>query len=624
MKTTTLVTALVMVAWLAVQAAPPKQKNTMLTNRIGPSASTLFIANGDGTGEKELLPEGNFDYDASFSADGKWIVFTSERKGAANIYRVHPDGTGLERITSDTGFDDQAVLSPDGKQLAFVSTRETGNANVWVLDLSTHKARNLTHTNAPYGTFRPAWSPDGRWLAFSSDRNTEADRHVALDHSKGRWEHLIAASVYIIHPDGTELRRITQAGQFDGSPKWSADGKLLVFYELPVENTFLARGFGEADSQIVSVEVATGERKVRTSGPGMKISPQFLSGDKIGYVSKVNRNETGGLAFTTGAKGPNVWLRNPDWSADGKHVVYQHYVYDNKQWQPIFTEDAGFDLHFSHEFPAVSPSGRVSMTPFGEGTARTGPPEAVVLSTVDLDGSNVKKLYADKDGGAYSAAWSPDGQWLAFGFGYYFVDRTSKPAKIMMVRADGTGVRDFTSGPLNSGFPSWSPDGKHIVYRVWGQNELGLRVQNIDDGSVTKLTKEGDNFPFYSPQGDRIAFTRAGKNAFDIFTIKPDGTDLKQLTDAPGNDAHCAWSPDGRYIVFSSSRLGFRDEGPLYDHAPQPYAELFIMNADGSNQRPITDDKWEEGTPAWVPSAAVEKNLGKKTPGTNTVAKVTP
>ena len=117
----------------------------------------------------------------------------------------------------------------------------------------------------------------------------------------------------------------------------------------------------------------------------------------------------------------------------------------------------------------------------------------------------------------------------------------------------------------------------------------------MEDGSVTKLTTDYDNFPMWSPKGDRIGFTRAGKNAFDIFTVRPDGTDVKQLTDAPGNDAHCAWSPDGQYIVFSSSRLGFRDEGPLYDGAPQPYAELFVMNADGSGQRPITDDKWEQG-----------------------------
>lgn len=74
------------------------QKPVMLMNRIGPSASELYMANADGTAEHKLLPTKGFDYHASFSAEGRWIVFTSERvgDGQADIYRVHPDGTGLE------------------------------------------------------------------------------------------------------------------------------------------------------------------------------------------------------------------------------------------------------------------------------------------------------------------------------------------------------------------------------------------------------------------------------------------------------------------------------------------------------------------------------------------------
>jgi hypothetical protein len=60
--------------------------------------------------------------------------------------------------------------------------------------------------------------------------------------------------------------------------------------------------------------------------------------------------------------------------------------------------------------------------------------------------------------------------------------------------------------------------------------------------------------------------------------------------------------PTAKHILFSSARLGFRDESPLYDASPQPYAELFIMNADGTEQRPLTDNKWEDGTPASQPA----------------------
>src|SRR5262245_45312452 len=131
---------------------------------FAPLNTDLFVANADGSGAHALLPHPANDYNASFSADGRWIVLTSERNGSADLYRVHADGTGLERLTDYVGFDDQGALSPDAKVLAFVSTR-SGQADIWLLDLATRNLRNLT--NHPAGDFRPAWSPDGEWLAFS-------------------------------------------------------------------------------------------------------------------------------------------------------------------------------------------------------------------------------------------------------------------------------------------------------------------------------------------------------------------------------------------------------------------------------------------------------------------------
>jgi Tol biopolymer transport system component len=119
---------------LPVQA----QKKVMLMNRLGPTDSVLYMANANGTGERPLMAASGFDYDSSFSADGKWIVFTSERNGfgEADIYRVHPDGSGLERLTDDPAMDDQGVLSPDGTILAFVSTRNsplhTATSGSWI------------------------------------------------------------------------------------------------------------------------------------------------------------------------------------------------------------------------------------------------------------------------------------------------------------------------------------------------------------------------------------------------------------------------------------------------------------------------------------------------------------
>lgn len=256
-------------------------QSVMLMNRIGPSASDLYVANADGSAEHRLMPGPGFDYHATYSNDGRWIVFTSERSGygQADIYRVHSDGTALERLTDDPALDDQGALSPDDTKLAFVSTRITHRANIWILDLHTKRLGKLTalpqiqgDPMKPDGFLRPAWSPDGKWIAFTSDRNTEWKGH---GNGTG-WEHVQELSVYIVHPDCTGLRRLTSPGISSGSPKWSADSTQIVFSEIPVEGTWDARVFGlsaRAISQIISIDIASGKRTEQTSGAGLKLMP---------------------------------------------------------------------------------------------------------------------------------------------------------------------------------------------------------------------------------------------------------------------------------------------------------------------------------------------------------------
>ena len=130
-------------------------------------------------------------------------MFTSDRSGSADIYRVRLDGRDLERLTDSPAFDDQAALSPDNGSLAFVSSRG-GATDIYIMDLASREIRNLT--NAPGGDFRPSWSPDGRTIAFSSDRATGFP-HQGYPGPAGKWEHVQAAGVCALHVSGAACLR---------------------------------------------------------------------------------------------------------------------------------------------------------------------------------------------------------------------------------------------------------------------------------------------------------------------------------------------------------------------------------------------------------------------------------
>jgi TolB protein len=129
---------------------------------------------------------------------------------------------------------------------------------------------------------------------------------------------------------------------------------------------------------------------------------------------------------------------------------------------------------------------------------------------------------------------------------------------------------------------------------------------------VTALTSgpQNDNFPAWSPLGDRIAFTSDRDGDYEIYSVRPDGGDLKRLTRSPGNDAHNTWSSDGQWIAFASTRTGFRDESLLHPYNAQPEGEIFVMRADGSDVRKLTENQYEDGTPAWRPAGKRIQNPG--------------
>lgn len=595
------------------QAGGNDKRGVMLMERVGPTASDLYIADADGMGERRLLATPGFDYHASFSFDGSQIVFTSERRGRgqADIYIAHADGTGIQPLVTSPAVEDAAVLSPDGTQAAFVSTRDSHTANIWILDIKTGALRNLTGKAGvqgdpakPDGFFRPAWSPDGKWLAFSSDRNTEWKGHACdgavttscAGNGEG-WEHVQELSIYMIRADGQEFRKISsQPGRTLGSPKWSTDGKRIAFYEMPVIDSWNARIpflVSHAVSQIISVDISTGERIEHTQGPGLKLFPQFLNGREIGYLVKGGDRE--GLCYTSGRGAVKGAMRSPVWSPDGAKVIYEKTNWKAlPQNTPLYSWDSDRDYRSTDSFPRLSKDGKLVITEQSLNSS---------IAVMNPDGSDRRRIFdAAGKGLAFEPCWSPDGQWIVFGYGEWFENRMTKPAKLMRIRRDGSGLETLLDGPMNAGFPSCAPDGRQIVFRLWSQDGAGgLRIFNLEDRSVKTLTNEYDNLPDWSPDGNRIVFTRrVGSENFDIFTIRPDGSELRRLTTSGANDAHAVWTADGR-LLWNSGAYGFKDEAALYDNNFQPYGQIWIMNADGSGKRALTDSLWEDSQPLYIP-----------------------
>jgi Tol biopolymer transport system component len=597
-------------------SATVRKKGVMLMNRIAPSSSDLYIAKADGTDERKFLTDPHFEYHATFSPHGKSVLFTSERNGdgQSDLFRCRADGTGIELLVDGPSVDDAGVLSPDGSRVVFVSTRDGFRANIWTRDLKSRRLRNLTaapdiqgDASLPDGFFRPSWSPDGQWLAFSSDRNTDW-----RGHNDGRgWEHTQELSIYVIGADGRDFRRIaSKPGYCLGSPKWSPDGKRVVFYEMRTEDTWGARrpeGVAKVVSQIVSVDIATGDRIEHTSGSGLKVFPQFLTAQDLAYHRKGGEDE--GLAYTSGAPAVKRVLRSPTWSPDGKTVIYEKTDFKRRsQNAPLYSWDKDWDYRYTDVFPAISRDGKLVITEKGLNSS---------IAIMDPDGSNRQRIFdAGKAGldpakiaqglaGAFAPAWSPDGQWIAFGLGVWFQERNGGKATLMRVRRDGTGVEALTDGTIHSGFPSYSADGKEIVFRTWTSEAGGLSILNLETRKVRILTTEFDNLPGWSPDGKRIVFTRRVDAVnFDIFTIRPDGSDLLRLTTHRANDGHAVWTADGR-IMWTSGAYGFRDEAALYDQTFQQYGQIWIMNADGTGKRILTDSLWEDSMPLYIPAKAI-------------------
>ncbi len=141
-----------------------------------------------------------------------------------------------------------------------------------------------------------------------------------------------------------------------------------------------------------------------------------------------------------------------------------------------------------------------------------------------------------------------------------------------------------------SSSPTWSPDGTQVAFVSDRSGNPQIYVLEMATGKTRRLTRlNWCDSPSWSPAGDWIVFAgrETSKEKLNIFVTDLTGSQVRRLTNKAGDNEDPSWSPDGRFVAFTSTRRGRR--------------ELFIMDSDGSAPHPLTELKGHSFTPSWGP-----------------------
>ena len=558
---------------------------------LRPAGMALYVFDTPDAEPRQLTTDPGLNYNPVFSPDGRWIVFTSERRGNPDLYALdlHNPGPPL-LLTKSDAMEDAAAFSPDGKRLAFISTRE-GNADIFVMPFqpggpdASAGAQNLTRHRD--GNFNPAFSPDGKRIAFSSDRDGYRE-----------------GDIYVMEADGSNVRRLTASPGWDGSPAWSSDGEWIYFYSQrdAIPGIYIMKADGSGQERIVA---------------GPALSPAVSPQGRVAYAAQQNGRWR---IFSVAGDGSDRRYES-DWEheywapaydpksgrmvcqGDGdtagastlRSPVPGPFLVDNQQ--EVQLPDRTLELWaIRGSFPSLDPTGRQLV--FSEHFER--------IVTSRLDGSGQKVVFAPGDASVWRPDWSKDGQWIACTVGPTFA-KPSARGDIWKFRPDGSEAINLT-GKMggNNGFPHFSPDGRRIVFRSGRDGNHEIYLMNADGTGARRLTdnEATDTMPAFSPDGKQIAFTSNRGGDYEIYTldIGADGKPgkLHRITHSPGFDTHRGYSPDGKWLVFASQRGGLNDEEPLITiFNPQPYGEIYAVRLEDGLTVRLTHNKWEDGTPTW-------------------------
>ena len=299
----------------------------------------------------------------------------------------------------------------------------------------------------------------------------------------------------------------------------------------------------------VTVSVASDDVTATASGD-VTVEP-----DRVAFISTRNEDEAADI-YLMAADGSDVRrvtfdfnAYSPKWSPDGRRLVFE-----------------------------IPGSGIYATSDDGEGTT------AIVRSSFAISGV----------GTPVEPAWSPDGNSIAFvsrSFAFGPESFSSVSRDIYVADVNGERVTQLTNTPGAAEYaPSWSPDGKMIVYdRTVPATRGDIWIMNADGSGQRELfaTDENESYPSFSPDGSKIVFSSSRDGDSEIYVMDVTGEGLRKLTGNTYADWAPHWSADGSQIVFSSDRSG--------------NDEVFVMSADGTDEAALTDDDATDRSPAWSP-----------------------
>ena len=254
------------------------------------SEGSIFTVNLDGSGLRKLVSNAS---GAIWSPDRRRLVFSrrfpigEDFRGdtiyRADLYTVRSDGSSVRPLTRAAV---DPTWSPDGQSIAFLR----GDFNLWTMRVDGSGERQLVKSDVE----NPAWSPDGHWIAFT-------------------WYAKDFVEVWLIHPDGTGLRRLVKGKSVEGdSPAWAPDGRQVSFLG----------GFQDDSLYVVGID-GRGLRKAATANDTNEWSPV---GQRILFERGYLEREPNGLWVTRpdGRDKARLALRvsDPDWSPNGQSIAF--------------------------------------------------------------------------------------------------------------------------------------------------------------------------------------------------------------------------------------------------------------------------------------------------------------